>query len=93
PWLFGELLGEREGPPTRDEVLAELRWTIERAVEHLGEPRATRYLRKFYPWYVTRLGLEPKATRELQETLQSAPSLADVRALLIPREAPLAAVP
>jgi nifR3 family TIM-barrel protein len=92
PWLFSELLGEREGPPTREEVLAELQWTIERAVDHLGEPRATRYLRKFYPWYVARLGLEPKALRELQETLQSAPALADVRALLTLREAPLAAI-
>jgi tRNA-dihydrouridine synthase B len=92
PWLFGELLGEREGPPTREEVLGELEWTIERAVEHLGEPRATRYLRKFYPWYVTRLGLEPRALRELQETLQSAPALADVRHALGLREVPLATV-
>ena len=43
--------------PSRAEVLAELDWTIDRAVEHLGMARATRYLRKFYPWYVARLGL------------------------------------
>ena len=41
-------------------MLRELDWTIERAVEHLGEQRATRYLRKFYPWYVARLGLDPR---------------------------------
>ena len=29
---------------------------IERAVEHMGAERAGRYLRKFYPWYVERLG-------------------------------------
>ena len=39
----------------RDEVLAELDWVIDRAVEHLGAERAGRYLRKFYPWYLERL--------------------------------------
>ena len=29
---------------------------IDRAVEHLGAERAGRYLRKFYPWYLERLG-------------------------------------
>ena len=58
PWLFAELLGGRECAPTRAEVVRELDWTIARAVEHLGEPRATRYLRKFYPWYVMRLRLD-----------------------------------
>ena len=43
PWLFEQLLGARDGEPTRAEVLDELDWTIDRAVEHLGEPgpRAT----------------------------------------------------
>jgi tRNA-dihydrouridine synthase B len=85
PWLFAELLdtaGERELEPTREQVLAELQWTIERAVEHLGEPRATRYLRKFYPWYVPRLQLEMSTAKSLQESLQSAPTLAQVADLL-----------
>ncbi len=82
PWLFEQLLHGRELEPDRDEVSAELDWTIERAVEHLGEPRATRYLRKFYPWYVARLRLEPAAARALQESLQSADTLERVRALL-----------
>jgi tRNA-dihydrouridine synthase len=82
PWLFERLLGGREQEPTREEVLAELEWTIERAIEHLGEPRATRYLRKFYPWYVTRLGLEARLARSLQESLQGTETLADVRRLL-----------
>jgi tRNA-dihydrouridine synthase B len=90
PWLFSRLLGRREREPTPEEVRAELDWTIQRAVEHLGEPRATRYLRKFYPWYVPRLGLEPAAARGLQEALQSAETLALVRDLLAPGARPAA---
>ncbi len=56
PWLFEQLLGTRTQEPSRDEVLAELEWVIERACEHVGPERAGRYLRKFYPWYVERLG-------------------------------------
>jgi hypothetical protein len=51
---------------------------IDSAVEHLGEDRATRYLRKFYPWYVERLG----GGRALQAALQTAPTLDAARALL-----------
>ncbi len=68
--------------PRREQVIAELSWTIERAVEHLGEPRATRYLRKFYPWYVTRLGLETDAVKRLQASLQAAQTLRSVDTLL-----------
>jgi tRNA-dihydrouridine synthase B len=83
PWLFAELLQQLERGPTREEVLAELQWTIDRAVEHLGQERATRYLRKFYPWYLVRLRLDPGALREMQESLQQAPTLEDVRAALL----------
>ena len=82
PWLFAELVHGRDRPPTRDEVVSELDWTIDRAVEHLGEPRATRYLRKFYPWYVARLQLDAQAARRLQSALQEAGTLALVRAAL-----------
>jgi nifR3 family TIM-barrel protein len=82
PWLFDELLRERAHAPTRAEVLSELDWTIDRAVEHLGERRATRYLRKFYPWYVERLGLEPADAKPLQAALQEADKLGQARALL-----------
>jgi nifR3 family TIM-barrel protein len=78
PWLFEQLLGLRSSEPERTEILAELDWVIDRAVEHLGEDRATRYLRKFYPWYLERLGGGP----ELRAALQMAPGLADVRALV-----------
>lgn len=84
PWLFEQLLGARDPgeEPTPVEVMDELRWTIDRAVEHLGEPRATRYLRKFYPWYVVRLGLDPAEAKSLNESLQTAETLAAVHDLL-----------
>jgi nifR3 family TIM-barrel protein len=78
PWLFSQLLGERESEPTRTEILTELDWVIDRAAEHLGTERAARYLRKFYPWYVERLG----ADTALQDALQRAESLQDARDLL-----------
>jgi tRNA-dihydrouridine synthase B len=78
PWLFEQLVGERRSEPDREEILGELDWVIERACEHLGTERATRYLRKFYPWYVERLG----GTKALQAAVQTAPSIAAVQALL-----------
>jgi tRNA-dihydrouridine synthase B len=90
PWLFARLVQGREGEPTRDEVLAELDWLIDRAVEHLGEERATRYLRKFYPWYVERLALESRAAKSLQESLQTAATLGQARELLDARRRVLA---
>jgi tRNA-dihydrouridine synthase B len=92
PWLFSQLLrtSSRASEPARDEVLRELDWTIDRAVEHLGEQRATRYLRKFYPWYINRLELDRQTAKELQAELQAAETLPEVRnrlaILLRPRE-------
>jgi nifR3 family TIM-barrel protein len=88
PWLFAQLLdpsraGSRQRP-SREEVLKELNWTIDRAVEHLGEPRATRYLRKFYPWYIHRLELDRPTAKQLQATLQATEMLSEARALLDP---------
>jgi nifR3 family TIM-barrel protein len=78
PWLFAQVLGTREGEPTREEILAEWRWVLDRAVEHLGPDRAARYLRKFHPWYVERLG----EGRALQAALQQADSIAEQRAVI-----------
>jgi tRNA-dihydrouridine synthase B len=78
PWLFAQVLGTRDEEPTREEILAEWRWVIDRAVEHLGPDRAARYLRKFHPWYVERLG-EGKA---LQAALQQADSIAEQRGFI-----------
>jgi nifR3 family TIM-barrel protein len=82
PWLFSEVLGVREGPPAAPEVLAELDWIIVAASDHLGVVRAGRYLRRFYPWYVERLGLPRAAARELDAALVGAQSFAAVRELL-----------
>src|SRR5581483_564552 len=43
PWLFEQLLGTRDGEPRVDEVIDELGWVIDGAVEHLGAERAARY--------------------------------------------------
>jgi tRNA-dihydrouridine synthase B len=78
PWLFERLLGRRAAPPSREEVLRELDWVIEQADRHFGPARAARYLRKFYPWYVDRLG----AGTHVQHALQRTESLEDARAVL-----------
>jgi tRNA-dihydrouridine synthase B len=78
PWLFGQVLGTRTDDPTRDEVLAELHWVMERAVEHLGADRAGRYLRKFYPWYLDRM----EAPKALQQAMQSTADVTAARAVL-----------
>jgi len=58
-------------------VIAELRWVIDRAEEHLGA-RAVPYLRQFYPWYLQRLGMPRRAKEPFQRT----GTLADARALV-----------
>jgi tRNA-dihydrouridine synthase B len=78
PWLFSELLGRTDAPPEPEEILAELDWVIARAGEHLGAERAARYLRKFYPWYVERLG----GGKALQAAVQQCSSVEQARALL-----------
>jgi nifR3 family TIM-barrel protein len=78
PWLFAQLLGDRERPPTRTEVLDELDWVIDRAVEHLGSDRAAHYLRKFHPWYLARLS----APASTQAALQCAEDLDRQREIL-----------
>jgi nifR3 family TIM-barrel protein len=78
PWLFEQLVAGRADEPGRDEILAELDWVIDRAGEHLGPERAARYLRKFYPWYLERLG----GDHALQDALQRADTLSEARELL-----------
>ena len=78
PWIFEELTGERTEAPTDQEVVEELRWVLARAEEHWGDARAARNLRKFYPWYLSRLDVHGPAADAYQRTV----SLDDVRALL-----------
>ena len=78
PWLFAQVLGTRDAEPSREEILAEWRWVVDRAAEHLGPERAARYLRKFHPWYVDRLG----EGRAVQAALQQADTIAAQRAVI-----------
>ncbi len=73
PWLFEELVRGREHGPTPAEVLAELGWVIERAAEHLGSERAARYLRKFYPWYISRYTAALAAARRASDSPRPLP--------------------
>jgi nifR3 family TIM-barrel protein len=84
PWIFEELTGARRVAPEREEVLTELLWVMERAEEHLGPDRAARYLRKFYPWYLDRLGADPSIASALQAT----EDLEDARCLVAGLERP-----
>jgi tRNA-dihydrouridine synthase B len=66
PWVFEELTGRREGPPSRPEIAAELLWVIDQAEQHFGPERSARYLRKFYPWYTSAVDAPRAVTDELQ---------------------------
>jgi tRNA-dihydrouridine synthase len=81
PWVFEQLVGRRDGEPTREEIVEELSWVLDCAVEHLGAERANRYLRKFYPWYIERLGGTRGEQAVLQAALQQAESIEHAREL------------
>ena len=89
PWLFQELLGTRDAPPSRDEVLDELDWMIDALAEHLGPDRAGRYLRKVYPWYLTTLdvGKETHAALQRTDTIEQARELLDALRVPVPSAA------
>ncbi|HSI81768.1 MAG TPA: tRNA-dihydrouridine synthase [Solirubrobacterales bacterium] len=85
PWIFEELLDGRAEPPAPSEIVAELRWVLDRAERHWGG-RAARNLRKFYPWYLERLGI----TGPDADAYQRTDSLDEVREMLERVEIPLA---
>jgi tRNA-dihydrouridine synthase B len=91
PWRFERLLGRRETPPTPREIAEELLWVIERAEEHLGVERASRYLRKFYPWYAETMGLTKRAQQPLVTAPTTAAARAAIEALAGVSQAPIAA--
>jgi tRNA-dihydrouridine synthase B len=78
PWIFEELTGRRSEPPAEREIVRELLWLLDRGAEHFGPERATRNLRKLYPWYLERLGI----VGERKDAYQRAKSLDEVRELL-----------
>jgi tRNA-dihydrouridine synthase B len=93
PWIFEQLAGQRAGGvnggfPTRSEVVDELLWTMARAEEHLGPRRAAHYARKFYPWYLQRLGISGREAHAFQRK----ESLDQARELLASLGEPLAAI-
>ncbi len=67
PWIFAELTGRRSEAPDREEIVAELLWLVDRACDHMGPERAGRYLRKFYPWYLAKLGLTHRQASGFQD--------------------------
>jgi nifR3 family TIM-barrel protein len=81
PWIFAELSGRRTDAPNGDEVATELLWVIDAAEEHLGRDRAGRYLRKFYPWYLARIGLSHRDAAGFQQLDDLEAVRARVRAL------------
>jgi tRNA-dihydrouridine synthase len=78
PWIFAELVHGDGGEPTPQQIEAELLWLLDRAAEHWGAERAARNLRKFYPWYLERLGCGGSEADRFQRTEQ----LEQVRDLL-----------
>ena len=78
PWIFEELTGRRDARPSRDEIVGELLWVLDRGEEHWGPERAARNLRKFYPWYLEQLGIVGPDADAYQRT----ESLDAVRAML-----------
>jgi tRNA-dihydrouridine synthase B len=78
PWLFAQLLGQREDDPEPAEVAEELEWLMERAVDHMGAERGGRWMRKAYPWYVERMG----GGKELQAAMQQADTIDAAREAL-----------
>jgi tRNA-dihydrouridine synthase B len=87
PWMFAQVLGVREDEPTHEEILAELHWVMDRAAEHFGPERAGRYLRKFYPWYIERLGGGKALQQRLMTTKSAEEARAELAILLVPKAA------
>jgi tRNA-dihydrouridine synthase B len=67
PWIFGRLTG-REQDVDVDAVVREMLWLIDCGEQHWGERRASRNLRKFYPWYLERLEIKGRDADAFQRT-------------------------
>jgi tRNA-dihydrouridine synthase B len=52
PWALREILDGDATEPSREEVVAELILFMRETVRELGQRRATRFLKKFYGWYL-----------------------------------------
>jgi tRNA-dihydrouridine synthase B len=54
PWVLREILEQHAAEPSREEVVAELVLFMRETVRELGERKASRFLKKFYGWYLGR---------------------------------------
>ena len=63
PWVLREIVDGDTASPSREEVAAELILFIRETVRELGERRASRFLKKFYAWYLGR-GRFPRAFKQ-----------------------------
>jgi tRNA-dihydrouridine synthase B len=54
PWAIGEIVGDLDAEPSREEIVAELLLFVRETARELGERRATGFLKKFYGWYLRR---------------------------------------
>jgi nifR3 family TIM-barrel protein len=79
PWALREIIQGDAGPPTREEVVAELILFMRATASELGEQRATGFLKKFYGWYLGR-GRFP---RPFKQELVRLETLAEVEARLL----------
>ena len=88
PWIFEELTGRRASGAAdaraRSSTSCCGRWTAPRST--WARERAARYLRKFYPWYLERLGVRGRDADAFQRT----ESLDEARELLAALGRPLA---
>lgn len=98
PWLFQRVLGERDGLPSYDEVVAEWLWVIDQSADHFEtDERAARYLRKFHPWYLDRFKeIDPETFTKarlnaINQDLQKTDSLDAARAVVTAVELPTVA--
>jgi tRNA-dihydrouridine synthase B len=74
PWAIGEIAGDLDAEPSREEVVAELLLFVRETARELGEQRATSFLKKFYGWYLGR-GRFP---RQFKQELTQLQTLAEV---------------
>jgi tRNA-dihydrouridine synthase B len=79
PWALQEIIEGERATPSREEVVAELMLFIRETVRELGEQRATRFLKKFYGWYLGR-GRFP---RQFKSELTQLPTIAEVEQRLL----------
>ena len=79
PWAVREIAHGDATEPSREEVAAELILFMRETARELGEHRATRFLKKFYGWYLGR-GRFP---RPFKAELTQLPTLADVERRLL----------